>query len=184
MHKLCSTQQALHLLSVTDDTAFKHTLDNCQASKGSLHYEALPDVPIPAFSFSNMEIVNKVCKLHRPVKEACLSSEELVSVVSTLKTVFGALHVRTLMLHKISSTITFCNTFYGSCNNIHNNSSLVFAKFDSSCPVSAFVRHYVTVTTMLKIESNTKLVEVTLASVNWLLPHQHKDWFGAPVEVW
>ena len=28
------------------------------------------------------------------------------------------------------------------------------------------------------------MVEVTLANVNWLLPHQHKDWFGAPVEVW
>ena len=48
MHKLCSTQQALHLLSVTDDIAFKHVLDNCQDSKGSLHYEALPNVPIPA----------------------------------------------------------------------------------------------------------------------------------------
>ena len=37
---------------------------------------------------------------------------------------------------------------------------------------------------MLKTEGNTKLVEVTLANVNWLLPHQHKDWFGAPVDVW
>ena len=67
MCKHCSTQQALHLLSVTDDIAFKHTLDNCQASKGPLHYAALPYVPIPAFSFSNMDIVNKLCKLHSPV---------------------------------------------------------------------------------------------------------------------
>lgn len=48
----------------------------------------------------------------------------------------------------------------------------------------AFVRNYVTVTAMLQVESNTKLVEITLASVNWLLPHQYRYWFGVPIEVW
>lgn len=37
---------------------------------------------------------------------------------------------------------------------------------------------------MLQVESNTKLVEITLASVNWLLPHQYRYWFGVPIEVW
>ena len=42
-----------------------------------------------AFSFSNVEIVNKLCKLLCPVKEACLFAEELVSVDSTLKLSLG-----------------------------------------------------------------------------------------------
>ena len=81
------------------------------------------------------------------------------------------------------SAITFCNTLQ-YIFNMHNNSSLVYAKCDSSCSIPAFVRHYVTVTTLLKIESKTKLVQVTLACVNWILSHQNKDWFGAPVWMW
>ena len=126
MRKLCSTQQALYLLSITDDSAFKHILDSFQATKGSLHYEDLPDIPILALSITNIETVNKFCKLLYPVKEACLSSAELVSIDSALKTIFGVQHVRTLMLHKTSNAITFCNILYGSCNNMHNNSSLAY----------------------------------------------------------
>ena len=63
MCKLCSIQQALHLLSVTDGSAFKCILDGFQASKGSLHYEALPDIPILTLSIANIETVNKFCKL-------------------------------------------------------------------------------------------------------------------------
>ena len=50
MRKLCSTQQALYLLSITDDDAFKHILDSFLATKGSLHYEALPELPIVILS--------------------------------------------------------------------------------------------------------------------------------------
>ena len=85
MRKLCSTQQALYLLSITDDSAFKHILDSFQATKCSLHYEDLPDVSILALSITNIETVNKYCKLLYPVKEACLSSAELISIDAALK---------------------------------------------------------------------------------------------------
>ena len=39
-------------------------------------------------------------------------------------------------------------------------------------------------TALLKEETNSRAVNVTLACINWLQPHQHKDWYGAPVEVW
>lgn len=112
MPKLCSTQQALYLLSVTDDNAFKHILDSFQATKGSLHYETLPDVPIRALSIANIEVVNKCCKLLHPVKEACLSSAELKLVDLTLKANFEALHIRTLMLHKTSNALLHFVMYY------------------------------------------------------------------------
>ena len=128
MRKLCSTQQALYLLSIADDSVFKHILDNFLAAKGSLHYEALPELPMVTLSITNIEDINKCCKLLHPVKEACLSSAGLQLVDLTLKAVFGTFHIRTLMLHKTSHAITFCNTLYGSYNTIHNNSSLAYVK--------------------------------------------------------
>ena len=50
--------------------------------------------------------------------------------------------------------------------------------------VPAFVQRYIMVTTILKAGNDTMTVMIALACVNWLQLHQHKDWYGSPVEVW
>ena len=56
----------------------------------------------------------------------------------------------------------------------------------SSACSPAFVQKYITVNTLLSIDNDSpsKIVAVTLAGFNWMLPHEHKNWYGAPVEVW
>ena len=184
MRKLSSTQQVLNILSMCDDSTIMQLLDNLQVTKGSLKYEALPELPFTRLSVTNVETIGKFCKSLHPIKEVCLSSEEMQCVDSNLKGIFGTVYVRTLMLHKASHAITICNTLYGSSNSIHSKSSLVYVKSDSSGCIPAFVKKYITVTIMLKVENDTKSTDVTLACVNWLQPHQHKDWFGSPVKVW
>jgi len=183
MHKLLSIQQATHLLSLADDNASKSILDSFQSTKGSLKYDNLPDLPVFQLSLTNLETVNQYCKLLYPIKEACLCAADLNSVDSTLKAIFGMLHVRTLMLHKASKAVIVYNTLYGTRNSIHQNSPMVYIQSVSGS-VPAVVNNYITVTAMFQIENSTKLIDVTMAGVSWLLPHQHKEWFGLPIEVW
>ena len=53
----------------------------------------------------------------------------------------------------------------------NNISSLAYVRYYSGFSIPAFVRNYITGTVMLQVEDNTRLMEVTLAGVNWLLPH-------------
>ena len=184
MRKLASTQQSYDLLSVYDDISVKQLLDSFEVVKGSLKYEVLPDLPITTISTANVEFVANICKLLQPVREACLCSAELECVDVVLRAIFGSTHLRTLMLHKSSHAVHFCDLLYGSLNSIHGKSALVYVKTDSGASVPAFVKKYITVTALLKEETNSRAVNVTLACINWLQPHQHKDWYGAPVEVW
>ena len=85
------------------------------------------------------------------------------------------------MLHKVSKAIIYCDILYGSINSIHSKSSLIYVKSDSDNIIApAFVQKYIAVTTILK--QGTK-ISITLACIDWLQSHQHKDWYGAPVEV-
>ena len=186
MRKFTCTQQVLQLFSLSDDAHLQDLLKNFQLSKGSLNYEDFPDLPVPSLSLANVEFINTLHTSLYPIKEACLCSAELEVIDSTLKAYFGSAYVRTLMLHKVSRGITLCGTLYGSVNSIHNKSSMVYVKSDSSTCSPAFVQKYITVSTLLSIENNkcTKTISVTLACINWMLPHEHKNWYGAPVEVW
>ena len=184
MRKFTSTQQILQLYSMCDDPALQELLNDFQVSKGSLQYEALPDLPFTTLSAANIEIINKSCRQLYPIKEACFSSAELECIDTSLKTYFGTEYDRTLMLHKVSRAIVYCDILYGSVNSIHSKSSLVYIKSDSDNIIApAFVQKYIIVTTILKQGTN-KTVPITLACINWLQSHQHKDWYGAPVEVW
>ena len=99
---------------------------------------------------------------------------------------FGSAYIRTLIQHRVSRGIKLCGTLYGSINSIHRKSSLVYVKSHSSACSPAFVQKYITVSTLLSIDNDSpsKIVAVTLAGINWMLPHEHKNWYGAPVEVW
>ena len=122
------------------------------------------------------------------IKEACLCSEELELIDCTLNMYFGSAYIRTLIQHKVSRGIKLCGTLYGSVNSIHRKSSLVYVKSHSSIHTCApaFVQKYITVNTLLSTDndSSSKSVAVTLAGINWMLPHENKNWYGAPVEVW
>ena len=62
MRKFASTQQILQLYSMCDDPALQELLNDFQVSKGSLQYEALPDLPFTTLSATNIEIINKSCR--------------------------------------------------------------------------------------------------------------------------
>lgn len=139
-------------------------------------------------SLANIELINTLHVSVYPIKEACLCSEELEMIDSTLNMHFGSAYtcIRTLIQHKVSRGIKLCGTSYGSINSIHRESSLVYVKSHSSACSPAFVQKYITVNTLLSIDndSHSKIVAVTLAGINWMLPHEHKNWYGAPEEVW
>ena len=50
MRKFTSTQQILQLYSMCDDPVLQELLNDFQVSKGSLQYEALPDLPFTTLS--------------------------------------------------------------------------------------------------------------------------------------
>jgi len=104
----------------------------------------------------------KYLLLH-PFKEAFLCSTELESIDVALKMDFGFIHVRTLMLHKLSHAFHF---LYGSINSIHGKSTLVYIKADSGYFCTCICKKYITVTALLKEETNSKTVDVTLACIN------------------
>ena len=57
------TQQILQLYSMSDDPSLQELLNDFQVLKGSLQYEALPDLPFTILSATNnIKIINKSCR--------------------------------------------------------------------------------------------------------------------------
>ena len=101
---------------------------------------------------------------------------------------FRSAYIRTLIQHKVARGIKLCGTLYGSVNSIHRKSSLVYVKSHSSTCEPAFV---LTVNTLLSIDDDLQCMFKDCSShisiyigINWMLPHEHKNWYSAPVEVW
>lgn len=151
MRKFICTQQVMQLFSLSDDAHLQDLLNNIQPSEGSLNYENFIDLPVPMLSLANIELINTLHVSVYPIKEACLCSEELEMIDSTLNMHFGSAYtcIRTLIQHKVSRGIKLCGTLYGSINSIHRKSSLVYVKSHSSACSLAFVQKYITVNTLL-----------------------------------
>ena len=148
-----------------------------------LQYEEIPEVPLlTTQSVSNVEGLSDHCKL---IREGCLLNNELTDIKCTLKAYFGDCYVRTLLLHKHSRAVRFNGELYGSLNSLHSSSALVCAKPNTGVITPGFVRKYVGVNIIVQASNETQKQQVVyLASINWLSEHEHKHWFGTPVEVW
>ena len=125
MRKFICTQQVLELFSLTYATCLQDLPNNFLISQGSLNYENFTDLPMPPLSLAIVGFIDTLIDSLHPIKEACLSSEELDVIDSTLKLYFGNAYIQTLMLHKVSRGITSCGLLYG---NIHNKFSMVYVK--------------------------------------------------------
>ena len=89
------------------------------------------------------------------------------------------------MLHRHSRAAYFNGDLYGSLNSIHSNAALVYAKTNNSITTPGFVRKCYMVNVILQVNDGMhKQQLVYLVSINWLKEHEHKHWFGNPVEVW
>ena len=129
IRKFTSTQQALQLYSMCDDPSLKELLNDFQYSRGSLHYETLPDLPITVLSVANLENINKLCRQVYSIKEAVYSAE-LECIDITLKIYFGIAYVKTLMVHKVLHAVMYWGNRYGSVNSVHSRSSMVYIRSD------------------------------------------------------
>jgi len=118
---------------LTYATCLQDLLNNFLISQ---NYENFTDLPMPPLSLAIVGFIDTLLVSLHPIKEACLSSEELDVIDSTLKLYFGNAYIQTLMLHKVSRGITSCGLLYG---NIHNKSTMVYVKIDTRPCAPAFV---------------------------------------------
>ena len=185
-------------------------LKSAKVVKGSLKQDQLSELPLlEPLSQSTAEEFSGLCKLLPPIRESCLTYDEVSDINSTMRICFGESYMKTLLLHEYSCAVFFQNELYGSVDSHHANSSLVYvgtghrSSGGTTCSRPGFVRKYVKVVVLLNVPStqptqllpaetgpvspnchNPNCVAVYLAAVNWLDVHPYKDWFGAPVEVW
>ena len=186
MRKFLSTQQVLHQLnSGIVDEDLKDMLKSANAVKGSLKHELLSELPLmEPLSECNADKMAKLCKLI-PIREGCLTSDDLPEINLIMKACFGDSYSKTLMLHECSTATLFNGELHGSLGSLHTNSSLVYVGKQYHRP--GFVTKYLKITVMLHSNttpSTNRAVAVYVAAINWLDKHPYKHWFGAPVEVW
>ena len=208
MRKFLSTQQVYHTLnSGAVDEDLKDMLKSAKVVKGSLKLDQLSELPLlEPLSQCTAEKFSALCKLLPPIRESCLTYDEVSDINSTMRICFGESYGKTLLLHEYSRASFFQNELYGCVDSHHANSSLVYVGTghrSGGTNRPGFVRKYVKVTVLLNpppttpqstqfLSSETESpnlhphhrVTVYLAAVNWLDVHPCKDWFGAPVEVW
>ena len=187
MRKFLCTQQVLQQLnSGIVDEDLRDMLRSANIVKGSLKHEQLSELPLmEPMSESNADKLSKLCKLIPPIREACLTCDNVSEINLTMKACFGDSYGKTLMLHEYSSATFFSSELYGSLGSLHANSSLVYVGRQYHRP--GFVAKYLRVTVLLKSNtapSSNKTVAVFIAAINWLDEHPYRDWFGAPVQVW
>ena len=187
MRKFLSTQQVLQQMkSGIVDEDLRDMLTSANIVKGSLKHEQLSELPLmEPLSQSNADMLSQLCKLIPPIREACLTCDDVSQINSTMKACFGGSYVKTLMLHKYSTCILFSSELYGTLESLHANSSLVYVGGRYQRP--GFVTKYLRLTVLLNSNSEpsrNRSVTVFVAAINWLDEHPCKHWFGAPVEVW
>ena len=187
MRKFSSSQQALQSLGSNDEALVQNLLGSSHYSGGSLQNEELPEMPLlTTLSVSNVSESVYHCKLVPPIREGCYTASELSDVNCIMKFYFGESYVKTLMLHRHSSAIRFRGELYGSINSLHSSSGLVCAKQNTDTGIArpGFLRKFYTVSVVLKTDGNTERQEnIFLASIDWLIEHENRLWFGDYVEV-
>ena len=109
MRKFLSTQQVLQQLnSGIVDEDLRDMLSSANIVKGSLKHEQLSELPLmEPLSESNADKFNKLCKLIPPIREACLTSDDVSEIKLTMQACFGDSYGKTLMLHEYSSATLF-----------------------------------------------------------------------------
>ena len=72
-------------------------------------------------SLANIEFINTLHVSFYPIKEACLCSEELEMIHSTLNMHFESANIQTLIQHRGLRGIKLCGTLYGTVfiENLH-----------------------------------------------------------------
>ena len=195
MRKFLSTQQVYHTLnSGAMDEDLKGMLKSARVVKGSLKRDQLSELPLlDPLSQSTVENFSALCKLLPPIRESCLTYDEVSDINSTMRICFGESYSKTLLLHDYSRASFFQNELYGCVDSHHANSSLVYVGTghrSGGANRPGFVRKYVKVTVLLnpppappsqstqllpsEIESSNihpRRVTVHLAAVNWLDVH-------------
>ena len=184
MRKFSISQQAIIDM---EGPEIKGLLESFHFNKGSLKHEDLFELPLlERLSCKNVQDIK--CSLINPIKEGCLSSDEHEAVDKALHFFFNDKHERTLLLYKYSSAIHLNGEVYGSLDSLHSSSALVYARPTSTVcnALPGFVLCYLTLNLLLKDDEqcSTKHESVVFAHILWLNRHEHKDWFGAHVEVW
>lgn len=188
MRKFSISQQAIVGSSDTEAAEIEDLLRPFYINKGSLKHEDLFELPLlERLSCTNVQDIK--CSLVNPIKEGCLSSDEHEAVDRVLHFFFNDKHERTLLLHKYSSAIHFNGELYGSLDSLHGNSALVYALPTTNiCDAHAlpgFVLRYISINVLMKDDDQcSKHKRVFFAHILWLNRHEHKEWFGAHVEVW
>lgn len=114
-----------------------------------------------------------------PIKEGFLNSDELTGIDTALKTLFGDVYVKTLIIHTYSKALLFQGTVFGSKDSQNHSSSMVYVGQHSK---PAFVKKFLCVSVILQQDEH--IHRLYLANVDWLLEHEYKNFFGYPAEVW
>jgi hypothetical protein len=188
MRNFNSSQQALQCVADNDEAVVQNLLGSSHYSKGSLKNEELPEMPLlVTLSMSNVGDPVHHCKLIPPIKEGCYTSSELSDVNDMMKVYFSESYVKTFLLHKHSSAIWFHGNLYGSINSLHSSSGLVCAKQNTDVGIAkpGFLRKFYIASVILKMDDSTERQEsLFLASIDWLMEHENRAWFGNHVEVW
>lgn len=186
MRKFSSNQQILQALENGQDEELQKLFNPFLTSKGSLKHQELPELPLLSeLSLSNVETINKSCKLIPPVREGCLDGFKHAAIELKCKEAFGCAYQRTLLIHSYSSAAYIGGELYGSINSIHSNSAMIYAKSsDSSSVIPGVSFQFLKVTVILKDGTDDRTVELCFCALDWLLEHPEKHWFHSPVEVW
>ena len=187
MRKFTVSQQALASLSGTEGNEIAGLLHPFYFHKGSLKHEELNELP-PLERLSINNVADIQCALIHPVKEGCLNSDEYEAIDKTLKFFFDGMHVRALRLHKYASAVHLNGELYGSLDSLHSSSALVYARTTSTIcdAIPGFVLQYLSVNVLLK-DGNGATQQETICFAHiiiWLNEHEHKNWFGASIQVW
>ena len=179
MRKFCSSQQLLQSDISGDTEEIGNLLSPFTVSKGSLRHDKIPELPfLEQLSGTNVEEYCRRYQLLPCIRESYLSADEHADIEATLKTYFDQNDVRTLLLYQYSFAAQFIGELYGSIDSVHSSSSLILANQKDSTTseaIAGFVKKYVAVNVLLRINAEQKQIKVFLASIFLLSQHPYKQ---------